>query len=60
MTAKPAVHRLARRQRLARRRRPQGYHLTQVTMTLFAEAGTRQDVENALATARDQLRVVIE
>ena len=26
-------------------------------MTLFAEAGTRQDVENALGTARDQLRV---
>jgi L-amino acid ligase C-terminal domain 2 len=27
---------------------------------IFAEAGTRQDVENALATARDRLRVVIE
>jgi hypothetical protein len=27
---------------------------------IFAEAGTRQYVENALGTARDQLRVVIE
>jgi biotin carboxylase len=27
---------------------------------IFAEAGTRQDIENALTAARDQLRVVIE
>ena len=27
---------------------------------IFAEAGTRRDIENALTTARDQLRVVIE
>jgi hypothetical protein len=27
---------------------------------IFAEAGTRHDVENALTAARDQLRVVIE
>jgi hypothetical protein len=27
---------------------------------IFAEASTRHDVENALASARDRLRVVIE